>query len=122
MSPSNPTPFPPIIQLTFRSGCSLLEIWAGVFCACLPSLKCFFVHHFPGWFSGNRGNANLSMVQIPVTNNDETGAPDAPEAYRPSTSTWNLAARVRKKPSCGSSQPDLEAQGGSGESVPEFES
>jgi hypothetical protein len=87
----------------------LMEAWIGVFCACLPSMKCLFVHHFPGVFSSNRNMGHrrslLSMIRIPVT--DVRDEPQEGTVL----SAWQIVSRVRKKPSCGSSEPDLEAQG-----------
>ncbi|KAK0622753.1 hypothetical protein B0T14DRAFT_564175 [Immersiella caudata] len=85
----------------------LMEAWVGVFCACLPSLKVLFVRHFPGIFSsdrhvGNRGSM-FSMIQIPVTVDNVGGNTSEGVA-----SARRVMSGVRKKPSYGSSEPDLE--------------
>jgi hypothetical protein len=86
----------------------LMEAWVGVFCACLPSLKSLFVHHFPGMFSSNRHVGNrgslLSMIRISVTA-DNVGDNTREEM----ATARRIMSRVRKKPSCGSTEPDLEA-------------
>jgi len=66
------------------------------------------MHYFPGLFSVNRDRRSLpSIMRIPVTDHDDQN--ERTEAATPIV--WQLASRIRKKPSCGSSEPDLEGQG-----------
>jgi hypothetical protein len=89
------------------------EGWVGVFCACLPSLKCLSVQHFRGIFSSNRHGGNrgslLSMIRISVT--VDNAGDNTNEGV---ASAWRVMWRERKKLSCGSSEPDLEADGAEG--------
>ncbi|KAK5653716.1 hypothetical protein OQA88_8747 [Cercophora sp. LCS_1] len=87
----------------------LIEVWSGVFCACLPGLKCVYSYHFPGASRNkNRGNRRmgslLSMIRIPVTVDSDSSHPSGGSG----SSFWHLSALVRKKQSCGSLEPDLE--------------
>lgn len=88
----------------------LLESWVGVFCACLPSLKCLVVHYFPGVFSWDRNRgirmSLLSMIRISGT--DQEGGGTSIEGSR--QGARRIANRLRKKPSYGSSELDVEAQ------------
>ncbi|GAB1315415.1 hypothetical protein MFIFM68171_05625 [Madurella fahalii] len=91
----------------------LIEMYAGIFCACLPCLKCVIVHHFPGLSSSSQGNNNRlrarslpSLVWISLT----ADHPDHGEPTGARFKFWRRTPQMQKKPSRGNS--DLDAGSG----------
>ena len=52
--------------LSNLTNCSILEMYVGIICACLPSLKALIKRYFPGFFKDNHARLDPGIPSFDV--------------------------------------------------------
>jgi hypothetical protein len=85
------------------TNCSILEMYVGIICACLPSLKALIKSYFPGFFEDYHARLEPGIQSFDVAPPSPQQQPDSSSIFEGQTST-NAGTSVQLKSFATSSE------------------